>query len=403
MRLSNRVIENQLQPRPRRFEVIDDKRPGLVLVTLPTGIRTWAIRWFADGKQYRYTLGRYPTISVDKARKLATSQLSEIAGGANPQLDRIAERTKKALGLDAAEKVAFAWGRYEAKHVNTKLKASTAREIKRIGKLHILPRIGKMKLGDVTGREIKALVDRVAASAPVGSNRTLAVLNAFYNHCIDQLWVGSNPCTGIKRATSEKNRKSRRILNERELKWLWQACDRVGYPWGQILKLAVITGARRGEVAGMLRDELDPVARLWSMPGTRTKNHRPHTVYISDAFRSVLKSTPKHKGRFVFSDHKNPPSGFSKGKARIAAEMDKLAKADFEPKPERWTIHDLRRTCASHMARLPGVSLATVSLCLNHWEEIGGLKEIYIVHDQAKATREAFKLWNDRLKQIVGG
>ena len=65
----------------------------------------------------------------------------------------------------------------------------------------------------------------------------------------------------------------------------------------------------------------------------------------------------------------------------------------MEATPERWTIHDLRRTCASHMAAL-GVTLPTVSLCLNHWEEggIGGLKEIYIVHDQLARPRPRLKL-----------
>ena len=131
-----------------------------------------------------------------------------------------------------------------------------------------------------------------------------------------------------------------------------------------MLQIATLTGARRGEVAGMTWDELDSEARLWRLPGTRTKNHRDHQIYISDALRAILKTIPAHKGKFVFSDRKNPPSGFSKGFGRIVTEMQKLAKADFEDVPPPWTPHDLRRTFASHVAKLPKVDIATISLCL---------------------------------------
>jgi integrase len=403
MRLSKHVIEKdkELTPRAKRFEVIDDKRPGLVLVILPTGIRTWAVRWFADGKQWRFTLGRYPTISADKARKLATDTLQAVAHGKNPQADRVQQRMKVALGLDRAESVAATWQSYLKKHVNRNLKASTAREIKRIGDKHILPRIGKLKVAEVTPRECKGLVDKVAAHAQVGANRTLAVLHAFFNFCIDELMIAHNPAQGLKKPTKEKNRKRRRILSEREIKWLWKACGTVGYPWGPMLKIAVLSGARRGELAGMRWEEIDTVAHLWSLGEDRTKNHKPHSVFIGDLFEAILDDIPRRPIGFVFTKNKRPPSGFSKAVARVKKEIAKLAAEEFEGPIERWTIHDLRRTFASHVARIPGVSLAVVSLCLNHWEEIGGLKEIYIVHDQAAATKEAFKLWNGRVAKIV--
>lgn len=401
MRLSKNVIDTQLPPRSRRYEVADDKRPGLVLVTLPTGIRTWAIRWFADGKQYRFTLGRYTTLSVDAARRLATKHLQDIAHGANPQLDRIAERTKRALGLDKAESVAWAWSQYEESHVDTKLKPTTARELKRIGRLHILPKIGKHKLSAVSAREVKALVRTVAKTAPVGANRTQAVLSAFYAWAIDELLCATNPCAGLKKVTKEKGRKRKRILSETEIKWLWRACETVGYPWGQMAQIGLLTGARRGEVSGMDGNELDHVKRTWTLPPSRTKNKRGHVIYITDQFRAILKTIPDHKGPLMFTSNKRAPSGFSKAKKYIDAEMQKYADKDFET-IEPWTIHDLRRSCASHMARLPGVNLATVSLALNHWsEELGGLREIYVQHDQLAATKAAFIAWGERLSEII--
>lgn len=257
-------------------------------------------------------IGKWPTLSIDKARKLATKYLQDEANGNDPQAERLQQRKKVALGLDKAESVAFVWREYERKHIDKKLKPLSVREIKRIGAKDILPKIGKRNIAEVTPRECKALVKKVIEHAPVGGNRTQAVLHAFFNWAIDQLLIGTNPCAGLKKPTSEKHRRRRRILSEREIKWLWKACDTVGFPWGPMLQVGVLTGARRGELAGMAKDELDLVARLWSLPASRTKNHRPHVIWISNQFNAVLNLFPEHKGEFVFSDRKRPPSGFSK-------------------------------------------------------------------------------------------
>ena len=145
--------------------MLDSKRPGLVLTVFPSGVRTWSVRYFAEGKGWRFVIGKWPTLSIDKARKLATKHLQDVANGTNPQADRLQQRMKVALGLDKAETVAFAWAQYEKKHVERKLKPSTAREIKRIGELHVLPKIGKRNIAEVTPKECKALVEKVIEHA----------------------------------------------------------------------------------------------------------------------------------------------------------------------------------------------------------------------------------------------
>jgi len=401
MKLSKHILSDVLVPRETRFSVSDSRCPGLHLVVQPTGIKTWQARYRADGRGWRYVIGKYPKVPIEAARKAALKVFQQVANGDNPQGDRAAQRIKVALGLHKAETVGWNWSRYVKLHVEKKLKPLTAREIKRIGDKHILPKIGKRNIGEVTARECKAVVDKVAKHAPIGANRVQAVLHAFLQWCVSELVIPLNPSTGLKKPSSEKHRKRRRILSEREIKWLWKACDTDGFPWGPMLKIGILTGMRRGEVAGMRWEEYDPAARLWTLGPDRTKNHRPHSVYVSDLFKAILSAIkPRAKG-FVFTKNKRPPSGFSKAVKRVKTEMAKLATEEFEGPIERWTVHDLRRSFASHIARLPGVSLAVVSLCLNHWEEIGGLKEIYIVHDQAAATKEAFKAWADHLTEIV--
>ena len=66
------------------------------------------------------------------------------------------------------------------------------------------------------------------------------------------------------------------MLTADEIRYLWQAADRIGEPFGPLVKLLVLTAARRDELAEMERTELD--GDRWTIPGARTKNHRSHTI-----------------------------------------------------------------------------------------------------------------------------
>jgi integrase len=391
----------RLKAKPVRYDQPDDKITGLALAVFPSSVKSWTLRYTIKGKVWRQTLGKYPAISIQNARRIATNVLREVAHGKNPQQEKVEARQRRALGLDRDDTFATAWADYIAKHVTKKLKPSTSREIQRIGTKLVLPKIGKRMLKEISPREVKALISLIANHAPIGANRVLAVLTAFWNWSVNELIVVNNPCDGLARPNSEKLRKRKRILSDREIKWFWQACDQIGYPFGPLFKIALLTGARRGEVAGMLWDELDVPARTWMMPGTRTKNHRPHTVHIGDLFKAIIERIPIHGGGFVFSKGRTPPSGFSRAKRRVDAIMAKLAKDEFEAVPEPFTVHDLRRTTASGLAKLK-INLATVELCLNHWSgELGGLREVYVQHEQSAEMAEAFTRWNDYVVGIV--
>ena len=119
----------------------------------------------------------------------------------------------------------------------------------------------------------------------------------------------------------------------------------------------------------MMWTELELEKREWKIPRERTKNGEPHTVPLSDAALGIIRGLPHiHSDRgFVFTTKgKSHVSGYSRAKAAIDRQM--LAEAHRDgPEIEipRWTLHDLRRTVASGMARL-GVSLPVVEKTLNH-------------------------------------
>jgi len=198
--------------------------------------------------------------------------------------------------------------------------------------------------------------------------------------------IERSPCEGIEAPSTEKPRD--RVLSLDELRLVWCAADLLGFPFGPVVKLLILSGQRRSEVGGMEWTELDLEARTWTIPAARSKNRRQHTVPLSPQAIEIIETLPRFSGsKFVFSPGKTPPSGFSKAKERL----DKyIASANGEPIPA-WIMHDLRRSTASGLAAL-GVDLHIIERCLNHVSgSFGGIVSIYQKHSFADEMRDAME------------
>jgi integrase len=180
----------------------------------------------------------------------------------------------------------------------------------------------------------------------------------------------------------------------------------VGYPFGPLGQLLLLTGQRRGEVAQMTERELS--GDTWHLDASRTKNKRPHDVPLSRAARAILAGIERIKGRhgYIFTTTgETPVSGFSRGHRVINAKMIELAsKAAGEPvEIPRWTWHDLRRTMATGLARL-GVPVRVTEAVINHVSGTGGgIVAVYQRHDYAAEKREAMELWGEAVADILAG
>src|SRR5262249_35908238 len=135
-----------------------------------------------------------------------------------------------------------------------------------------------------------------------------------------------------------------RVLTDDEVRRFWHGCTAIGYPFGPIGKLLLLTATRRSEVAELpWEGELDIPNRVWHLPGARTKNGMPIDIHLSDLALQVLAALPPRdeRSRLVFSTTRTTPaSGFAYAKKRL----DKFVEAS------NWVIHDLRRTATTKMA-----------------------------------------------------
>ena len=103
------------------------------------------------------------------------------------------------------------------------------------------------------------------------------------------------------------------MLSDDEIRWLWQACDKVGWPFGPLVKLLLLTAQRRDEVANLAWEEIDLDKRVWTIPRHKAKNDRAHEVQLSDAAVAVIRSLPRIGDGLVFTTTgETPVSGFSR-------------------------------------------------------------------------------------------
>jgi integrase len=264
---------------------------------------------------------------------------------------------------------------------------------------------GNRDINDITKRDVIDLLDRIADSGRVVSaNRVRAYLNKFLSWCVERDILDQSPAMGVKPVAKEKSRD--RVLSDEEIRWLWEACQREGHPWGHLGKLLLLTGQRVGEVVGMTDREVG--GDLWHLAGERTKNGRAHNVPLSRATRMALDDVERIKGDaglIMTTNGKTPLSGFHKGRNRLAERMIEVASEEMGQAVEipHWTFHDLRRTAATGMARL-GIAVRVTEAVLNHVSGSGGgIVAVYQRHDYADEKRNALDAWAKFVSELVDG
>jgi integrase len=420
--LTDLQIEKLARPTGRR-EIPDGKIGGLYLVVQPSGAKSWALRYRAAGAPKKFTIGPYPSIGLAAARKRAQKALAEVVDGVDPSAQKRAAREAEKAANSTADRVDNVVDGYVKDYLAKKAKPSWAKEAERLLRVEVIPKFGNKRLGDLNDDDIHKRLKEIAERAPITANRTFAVFRKLCHWAMSRdggKLIKTSPCDGVEMPTAERARE--RVLDDAEIKLAWQAFESIGWPFGPIGKLLLLTGARRDEVASMEWRELDLEETVWRLPKERTKNKRAHEIPLSAAAVDILKGLPrvepkrgpdgKVRPALVFSTTgATAVSGFSRAKDAIdAAIMEKLQEEakDRGDDPEEirapdWVIHDLRRTVATNLQKL-GVRLEVTEAVLNHVSgSRAGIVGIYQRHEWAPEKRQALDAWARRLDSIITG
>jgi integrase len=399
----------RLKPDPtKRLEIPDGLLPGLYFVLQPSGAKSWAVRYRHGGKPRKLTLGAYPVLDLTKARANARTALQAVAEGRDPGEEK---QEAKRSARDEKDTVAAQVESFLARHTRKHNKARTAEEVERVFRLHVIPAWGERRVQDITRRDVVDLLDKlVDAGKPVAANRTLAHVRKLFNWLIDRSVLDASPVVRVKAPAPEKSRD--RVLIDNELRLIWKAAERVGFPFGPMVQMLMLTAQRRDEVAGMRRRELKEDSTLWHISAERTKNSVEQDVPLPAVAQAILTALPligKASGYVFTTTGETPVSGYSNAKERLDAAMLAIAREEAkergedpeEVKLEPWRLHDLRRTAASGMARL-GFPVHVIEAVLNHRSgQVSGVAAVYNRHSYLPEKRRALEAWADHVQTIL--
>jgi integrase len=281
---------------------------------------------------------------------------------------------------------------YAERHLRRNLRSGRATE-RRLQR-EIVGAWGGRPIRSITRADVVRLVDGIAdRGAGVMANRTLQIAGRFFTWAVKRSILEVSPATGVDLPHRERPRE--RVLAEAEIRAVWRAFETMGWPFGRLGQLLLLTAARRAEAAGMRWAEIDPVSTIWTIPAGRVKSGREHSLPLAPLALAILKACPRVEGSPLVFPSSRADAGAVSGFSGALARIHELSGTSG------WTWHDLRRTARSGMARL-GILPHVAERVLNH--AVGSqIERIYDLHRYLGELHRALTTWSAEVERIVGG
>ncbi|MCX7631302.1 MAG: integrase family protein, partial [Geminicoccaceae bacterium] len=291
VRLDQRAARTLPGPPPGRADVVhwDRELPPFGLRVYASGKRVWLLRYRVARRQRFATLGSTSELTAAEARERARRMLAEVRLGRDPKLE---VEVRKLEARDTVAMLARDYLEIAAKRQRPRSLAETERFLARYAApLHPLP------VARVTRAHVARLLAEIARRGPITATRARAALHAMWVWAVRQGRAEANPVAGTEPPAKTPIRE--RVLTLEEIGAIWRATTDP-WPFYRIVRLLLLTGARRGEVAGMRGRELawleDPDRAAWTLPGTRTKNKRPRVLPLSGPAREIVLAALADRG-----------------------------------------------------------------------------------------------------------
>jgi integrase len=374
MQLTDLVVRN-LTPEHKQRTYFDDNPRGFGVRVGPGGSKTFVV--VCGAARERITIGRYPIISLSQARGEAKRLL--------------AERT---LGAGRPRHVKFETALIEfgIQHCDRRNRPSTAKETKRVLNKHFLPPFRRTYLEEITDAHIGKIIEGLS-HRPSAANHAFTAARTFFRWVAKppRRYIPYSPMSGMSLPFAPAKR--RRVLTDRELVAVWQAAAARPDDYGIIVRLLILTGQRRGEIASMHTVYID--GDLATLPAELAKNHHEHTYPLCTLAQSLL---PAREGLLFPARARGTPLNHW---SDCKEELD--AACSIAP----WQLRDLRRTFATKLASLR-VAPHVVERLLNHrlgtlqaGGELSAVAEVYNRHLYIDEMREAVQLWEQHLTALL--
>jgi len=377
---------------------------GLTFTLSAKGTAAWVLRYRFGGKGRELTLGRYPDITLAKARELAAVERVEIQQGRDvarekqkATIERAAAKTLRELAADYMDK-AF-----------PHLAANTIKQRRQHIEGVILPKLGGLHAREVSTADVVALVEAVGKKSVNVAELVFTAVSEIFKHGLARHVVTTNPCAGISVSAicgKPEPKRQRLKLTEDELRTVLPALLGIGPENALAVKIQLATCVRLGELAKAEWAHVDFDRAEWFVPDQNSKTRRGFTIPLPPAVVGWFRELQPFAcgSRFVLPTRqvrrrKNHGGEVHFEQRAMNAMLHKLC-TKLGDKVRRFTPHDLRSTARSHLAAL-GVNILVAERCLNH--SFGGLIAIYDQHDYMTERRAALELWTDFILACEAG
>lgn len=420
-KLTAKKIENAL-PRKKEYKLHDGD--GLFLRVRPSGAKSWLFSFSLpnDSKLIRMTLGSVKNISLKEARARLPELHDQVSQGIDPRYARAAKQAENTSAI-TMQKLFNDW--IEFVKLAGEITPAWIKRHEDRWRLHLRKKLGNLFAKDVTRAHLASALDVMTRKGIKEETRkALTTLNLMLDYGLTRHSIESNPARMLKPKdfAASANRSRDRVLNLSELKMLWQTLDRAIYlkttkeykpamnpVITTAIKLLILTGARRTEVAAMRWDELNIENSTWLLPASRTKNRQAHTVYLSTIAINFINDLRKLTGHSEFV--------FDNGSGRIHSDsltsaINRLTKVPDDPKSMKrastaplsdmkpFSVHDIRRSAATAWGEYLKVKPHVIEQMLNH-QPLNKLVAIYQRATYSEEQKAAWLAWGEMVEHQI--
>ena len=348
-RLTDRTVKALQPPAGGSRVTWDEAVRGFGICTTAAGAKSFVLNYRRrfDGRERRIVIGAYPDWGVAAARDEAKRLKRQVDSGADP-LGALQAGREAPTVTDLCQ-------RFIDEYLPRK-RPWTQKGYRQQIDADILPKLGRLKVANVTFSDIDALHREMSRRAPYHANRVIALAGRIFSMAVKWHMRTDNPCKGV-----EKNPETarRRYLSTDELARLMAALDKLrDRQSADIIRLLLLTGARRGEVLQARWDDFDLKAGVWSKPGATTKTKTEHIVPLNDAALKLLLDLRRRVPTEI-------PWLFPANGAHRKDVKDAWASLCRGADIEGVRLHDLRHVFASVLASA-GLSLPVIGALLGH-------------------------------------
>ena len=369
--LTDLTVKNLAAPTSGQRTYLDQGIPGFGIRVSQGGTKTFTLMY---GPARRLiTIGRYPVITLSQARQKAKAMLAEKTLGIHQETPRTSFQEAYDQFLKA----------YRAKN-----RAKTVYEMERIAKRHLLPKFRRQQVGEISTHDLTRIIDQLI-DTPRECSATFTAARTLFRWMAQRRLISRSPLENVP--VPVKNEARIRVLTDDELVAVWRACDSpepFNPEFAGIVKMLILTGQRKGQVSKMRGEWIAGERVVW--PAEAMKSKRAHTIPLAPMASATLERFPQSGFVFLGRSKDKPFNGFSKAKA----DFDR--RANIPP----WTLHDLRRTFSTGIAKL-GVLPHIKEHILAHGSAKDAVEAIYDLHRYENEMMQALQLWETHVQALL--